>query len=768
MEPNTFQSENTAQEEFSIVEIFFHYLRYWKWFIISIAVCLIAAFVYLRYTTPEYKVFSRIIISDSKKGQTQDMSSAFSDIGLSAPKMNIDNEIEILRSPTLIKSVVDSLGLGVSYFKSGKIKNIEIYMRTPIIVSIPYIKAPGSFTVDSVGENVLSIHSEKSGFDLKAEIGKETATPWGTLTFMPNPFRAESYPITVAVNPGYFPPVSVNPVSKTSSVVEVSIILPNPQKGQDIVNTLVDHYNKNAINDQNYVARSTISFIDERLKKVSGELDTAEQKVEVYNKTKGITDLQVQGQMALSSSSEYTKQITSAQIQLQLLKNIQNFIMSSENDDNAVPSNTGINDPTVISMISKYNDAIFMKKKATGGMLKDHPMLKEYNDQVARIRDDLLKGINISEAGMQATIREFQRQNNMYVSKASEMPTQARETRDLSRTQTVKETLYTYLLQKREDTGLALTMATPNAKVIDYATYGGAPVLPKRMTILMAALISGLIIPIIIVYIKDLFDTKIHTKDDVTKIITAPFLGVIPISKESDPFPVLKVRTSIAERFRTVISNLGFIVGNERRKIISVTSHTGGDGKSFFSRNLAMSLATSGKKTLLIDLDLRKSVMVKTLGLTDRETGSTMYLSDPRIEISDIIDTSHTFHKNLDIIPVHVFPPNPAELLSSERLNQLFENIGRDYNYIIIDTAPIGLVADVYNINPYASATIFLLRSDYTLKKNLAEIQEMYKDKKLNNLTVVLNAVSDVNIYGYGYGAYGNYKHNYYKDSDEK
>jgi capsular exopolysaccharide synthesis family protein len=251
--------------------------------------------------------------------------------------------------------------------------------------------------------------------------------------------------------------------------------------------------------------------------------------------------------------------------------------------------------------------------------------------------------------------------------------------------------------------------------------------------------------------------------------VSAPFLGVIPVTKDiSDPFPVLNIRSSISERFRTVISNLSFIVGTDKRKIISITSFTSGDGKSFFSRNLAMSLATSGKKTLLIDLDLRKSVMVKLLGLSDKDKGSTMFLSDPKIEFSDIIDTSHKFHKNLDIIPVHVFPPNPAELLSSERLTQLFKSIDEDYDYIILDTAPVGLVADAYNINAFATATIFLLRSDYTFKKNLAEVQELYKDKKLHNLCVVLNAVTNENIYGYGYGHYGNDKSNYYTDDAKK
>ena len=764
MEPNNFQSENVGQEEFSIVEVFFHYLRYWKWFILSIIVCLALAYAYLLYTTPQYRVFSRIIISDEKKGQTPDMSYAFSDIGVLPPKNNIDNEIEILRSQTLMKSVVDSLRLGVSYYKSGKIRDREIYKQTPVFVSIPYIKTAGSFIVDSVGVNTLSIYSRKDDFNQKVEIGKEISSPWGTISLQPNPFRSETYPIEVVVNPWYSPYVDVSSVNKTSSVVEVSITTSTPQKGQDIVNTLIAQYNKNAVDDQNYVASNTITFIDDRLKVVSGELQTAEQKVEDYSKSKGITDLPTQGQMALSSSAEYSKQITDAGIQLELLKQIQNVARNPAGEDDVIPSNTGITDPTVISLINKYNEEVLAKKKATAAMKKDHPGLIEYNTQVSRIRDDLLKGIDISETGMQSTIKELQRQSNAYMSKALAMPTQMRETRDLTRTQGIKETLYTYLLQKREDTGLSLMMATPNAKVIDPAAFSGIPVQPKKMTILLAALILGIIIPVIIIYLLDLFDNKIHTKDDVTKAISAPFLGIIPVMKDKDPFPVLKVRTSMSERFRTVISNLSFVIGNDKRKIIAITSLTGGDGKSFFSRNIAMSLATSGKKTLLVDLDLRKSIMVKLLGLTDRDKGSTMFLSDPKININDIIDTSHKFHKNLDIIPVHVFPPNPAELLSSERLEQLFKGIGNDYDYVVIDTAPVGLVADVYHINPFASATIFLLRSDYTLKKNLAEIQELYKDKKLNNLSVVLNAVTDENIYGYGYGQYGNYKHSYYTE----
>jgi len=765
MTPNNFQSENMEQQdEISIIEIFIHYLRFWKYFILSVIICLGLAYAYLLYTTPAYRVFSKIMINDDKKGQMVDMTSAFSDIGILQPKSNVDNEIEVLNSQTLLKSVVDSLRLNISYFKNGKIKKREIYKETPVFVSIPTVMASGSFTVNLINDSVLSIHSDEEKFDKKVAMGEELISPWGILKFMPNPFKTESYPIEISVRTAYFPKIDVSTVNKTSSVVQLALIISSPRKGQDIINTLVAQYNKNAIDDKNYVANNTIEFIDNRLGSVSGELESAEKKVENYQKAKGITDLQAQGQLILASSSGYGKQIMDAEIQMDFLKSLQDYLKNPINQDKALPSNVGITDPTVLSLIGKYNDLMLVKKKATAGMLANHPMLIEYNNQLALIQADLLRGIDISVASIQSTIKELQRQDNMNTDKARNLSTQARESRDLSRQQVLKETLFTYLLQKREDTELSLVTATPNAKVIDPAIVDPIPVKPKRMIILLAALIMGVIIPVVIIYIRDLFDNKIHTKDDVIRVLTAPFLGVIPISKGDggDPFPVLKIRSSITERFRTIISNLEFIVGSERRKIISVTSFTSGDGKSFFSRNLAMSLATLGKKTLLIDLDLRKSVLVKTLGMANTEKGSALFLSNPEVQVNEIIDASHTFHKNLDIIPVYIFPPNPAELLSSQRLEQLFQTIGRDYEYIIVDTAPVGLVADVYNINAYSLATIFLLRSDFSLKETLPEIQELYKGNRLNNLSVVLNAVSDENIYGYGH--YGNYKQDYYAD----
>jgi capsular exopolysaccharide synthesis family protein len=756
IEQNGFQTEITNEDEISFAEIFFRYLRYWKVFLISIVLCVGLAFLYLHYAVPQYQVVSKIEISDEKKGQSVVDMTAFSDLGIITPKNNLDNEIEILNSRTLIRSVVDSLKIDVSYYASSKFKRTELYKRSPIFVSISYIEKGGSFTVDLVSENSLSIHSEVENYDRVVKLGQEIDSPWGTMVFNLNPFGTASYPVEVIVSDSKnLPNVNVATINKASSVVEISLVTSCPEKGEDIINTLIDQYNRNAINEKNYVARNTVSFINERLSVILDELKIAEKDVENFRQREGITDLEAQGQLWLSSSSEYDKKITETGIQLEILRSIKSFLTSPTNSGNIVPSNVGLTDQTIISLIHTYNEEIMAKNKATAGVKPGSPLLTDAENHIASLKDNLLKGISIAESTLELTIRELRRQDNMYLGKARGLSTQERESRELYRQQSIKESLLIYLLQKKEETGLSLILATPNAKVVDRAYYSSTPVAPKKSFILLAALILALGIPVCIIYIISLFANKIYSKEEISRIVKAPFLGELPFVKTTDPFPVLKVRSVIAERARVITSNLGFIVGNAKTKIISVTSSTGNEGKSFFSLNLAMSLATTGKKTLLIDLDMRKSTMDRILNLAV-DKGSVIFLSEAETLIDEVIDKSHTYHKNLDIIPVKVFPPNPAELLASDRLEQLFRSVEeKDYEYVFVDMAPIGLVADAFRINQFSMATIFMVRAEYTYKRNLQDIQELYRENKLKNMCVVLNAVSTSNHYGYAYGHYG-------------
>lgn len=772
MELNNNQSDNInkdQQEEISIVEIFFHYLRYWKWFLLSIGVCLLMSFLYLKYATRNYKIQSLVLIKDDQKGRPSMDFNAFADLGIVAPTNNFDNEIQLLLSNNLMQQVIDSLKIYVSYYKQGKVKYTEIYKSTPIFV---YISLPtyisGSFVLDKKDDDNYSLYSDEDEFSATFKIGDEVSSPWGILTFEKNQWETtETLPIVVEIlRKENIPLLTVAPVNKTSNVAEISLTTPTPQKGIDIINTLISIYNQRAIDEKNYVANRTVAFIDERLSIISGELKSAEVGVEGYKRSTGLTDITAEAQLFLTASNEYSKKISDTETQLSLLRSVKAQLLAPEHDKTPAPSNLGLTDPTILSLIQKYNEEIIAKERNTSVLTASNPITKDYDKRISLMRENLIKGISIAESGMQTTLKELRRQENSYITKTQGLSTQERQYRELYRQKEIKESLFVYLLQKREETGLSLALATPNAIVVDEASFDPRPVSPKPSIILLASMLISLIIPISIIYIKDLFDNKLRNKEQLLNIIKAPYLGDVPLSKDTNSFPVLNVRSSIAERFRIITSNLGFIVAAAKGgKVIMITSSQSGEGKSFFSRNLAMSLATLGKRTLLIDMDMRKSYMNKTLEM-DPIKGIAMFLSDPSIKVSDIIDKSKKFNKNLDIIPVKVFPPNPAELLASDRLDLLFNTLKNEYEYIIVDTAPVGLVADAYRINQFVDATIIASRADYTFKVDLHEIANIYKNNKLNNVTLVLNAVSSAGRYGYKYGyGYGYYgKKNYYTD----
>jgi capsular exopolysaccharide synthesis family protein len=765
------QTNNQEQEEVSISEIFFKYFRYWKWFLISVAVVLLTAFIYVKYATSLYKVYSSVLIKDNQNGKAKLDYNAFSDLGINLPDSNFENEVELLKSKTLMRQVVDSLKIGVAYYKAENIKKQEIYKNTPLWVSVRNQTKPGSFIIDSEDNNTFTITSQEENFSRTFKIEEEITSPWGLLAFKTNPFGMEKFPIEVILqHPNYCPSIQIVSLSKASSVVEISLTTSTPDKGEDIINTLVYIYNKQAIEEKNYVATQTIRFIDERLGVISGELQTAEKQVEDYKHTRGLTDVTAEAQLFLSASDNYDRRISEMETQLNLLRSIKAFLLSPEHEGNVAPSNVGLTDPTILALLARYNEEILTKNRNSVGMKENNPIIQEYQTRIAQLKDNIIKGIDISESGMQTTLKELRSQESFYTSKVKGLSTIERESRELYRQKDIKESLFIYLWQKQEETGLSLALATPNAIVVDAAATNPSPVAPKRNIILLAALLIGLIIPILVIYIKDLFDNKLRGKEQLLRVVNAPFLGEIPVNKSDKPFPVSNARSGIAEKFRLVTSNLNFIIPGNGAKVIMVTSSHSGEGKSFFSRNLALSLATLGKKTLLIDIDIRKSQMNKLLGISP-EAGVAMFLANKELDIWSIVDQSKTFHKNLDIMPVKIIPPNPAELLASDRLDVLFEIVKDAYDYVIVDTAPISLVADAYRINEFADATIFVTRANYTYKSALLEINSLYNNHKLRNMTIVLNAVSPSKRYGYGYGygysyGYGKKGDNYYIGED--
>jgi capsular exopolysaccharide synthesis family protein len=683
----------------------------------------------------------------------------FNDLGVRMPSNSFENELEIINSETLMKEVFDTLNLGISYYEIGHLKDRELYKRTPVFARIENPIGSGSFRIRAENDSIFSISSKKEKFTRTFNILTEPdiSSPWGILHIEKNPLGSSINPVEVRINKESFPLIAIVPVAKASSVVNVSLNTPTPKKGIDIINCLLAIYNQRTIEEKNYVANQTIHFIDSRLVTISSDLKNAEKSVEHYKKYEGLTDIKAESGLFLAASNDYSKRIAELETQLNLLEAIRAFLVTPENKEAIAPANIGLTDPTVLSLLHRYNEEIFAKNKSTIGMTRDNPKLQEFDDRIALLRDNVLKGISLAKSSMQTISNGLKKQESAYMSKTRDLSSQERELGDLYRQKAIKENLFIYLLQKREDTSLSLALATPNALVIDPPTTYSIPIKPKSETIFLFGFLIGLLIPIGIVYLKDLFDTKLRSKEQLKKIVKAPFLGEISISKTNKPFPVLNLRSRIAEDFRIISSNLSFIAPNDRSRIIMVTSSYSGEGKSFFSSNLAMSLATTGKKTLLIDLDMRKSVLNETLDMNPQQ-GVAMYLADTEMELFDVIDSA-TFHKNLDIIPLRILPPNPAELLASDRLTLLLETSRSLYDYIIVDTAPIGLVADAFRLNPLVDASIYVTRIYYTEKSVLNDIQALYAESKLQNICTILNAIPVMKHNKYG---------NYYTEAKEE
>ena len=755
MNTNNNQINNNEQEnDYSFAELFFKYISYWKFFGVSITVCMLLAFAYFRYATPQYDVVSKAVIKDEKKGQIGVDLTAFSDLGIMNQNSNVDNEIEVLKSKTLIKTVVDSLNIDVAYYQNGRIKKTEVYENLPIRIKLNKFKQGGTFTIDKKEDGKYIISSKEINSSLTIFPNEIFDSPWGMMTLYETKNDLIKLPLEIAIlNPKDLPEVSITTLSKNSSVVELSIRTVCPAKGVDIINTLVDIYNQQAIDDKNFVATNTIHFIDDRLRIISGELKTAEKDVETYKQDKNLTDVQAEAGLYLTASGEYEKKISDVDVQISILNMISDYLNNHQNIGNAIPTNLGLTDPTIIALINTYNELLLEKNRTTVGMKQGNPLLQEYEVRISSLKENLLKGIGMTASSLKLTRAELSKQESLYSGKIRGLSTQEREARELYRQKEIKETLFIYLLEKREETGLSLALATPTAKIIDRASFDEKPVSPKKLLILIVALFFGFIIPICIIFLIDLLNYKISNKEELISVVKAPFLGSIPYTKKTSPFPVKDLRSAISEKIRIVSANLNFIIGQEPNKIISITSTTSGEGKSFFTRNLALSLAYSGNKTLLIDLDIHKSQLNNILEFKT-EKGIAQYLADPNIQVQDIIATQGDWHKNLHIIPTKISPPNPAELLASKRLDDLFEYAKGNYDYIIVDTPPIGLVADAFRINQFANANIYVARANYTHKSSLLEIKELYENKRLYNMCCVLNAEDNTSIYGHQKGGY--------------
>jgi capsular exopolysaccharide synthesis family protein len=745
--------------------LLFRYLSYWKYFVAAILLCVAGAFSYLWYTTPTYRVSAKILIKDEKRGQTGTELNVFKDLGLLHSSGNVDNELEILKSRSLLRKVCDSLDWHISYYTRKGIKNIELYKDSPVKLHVTNATdTTGWLSVVLQEDGKFLVKDDELGFSTSLYAGEKAESPYGTLGIHFSGGTA-GYPVWIHVgNKQLLPNLEIVNTNKTSGVFEISTVSSCPRKNEDIINTLIYFYNLSSIADKRWSNDQTIDFINTRLDSISIQLEKIEKKVESYKKTNELTNIEAEAGLYLSTGSEYDKRISDLEIQREMLSSIEQFLLDEANRYNVVPSNIILSDASLLSIMTSYNEMQRRRREYGTGMTLVNPVMIELDKQLNLQRNDLLKSIQNTARNYETTLKGLRQKETTYSSKIRNLSTNEREYYEFSRQSKFVESIYLYLLQKREESAISISMITPNANIIDEAYVNPAPVSPKRAIILLAALLLGFILPVIVIYLGDFLNFKIRNKDELAALVKAPILGVVSEGRKNYEDIIVQEdsRSHVVEMYRQLSTNLNFIMtGGTDDKVVMVTSSIPHEGKSTFAVNLGLTWATTGRKTLLVDLDLRASRINDLLPVKSL-AGMSSYLSNPRLSPREII-TPCTNHANLSVVLSGAFPPNPVELLWNKRLEEFFAHVREHYDYIIVDTPPILVVTDALIANRVSDATIYVTRANVTHKKMMLQAEELYREKKLKNMAYVLKGVISGKG-GYGYGGYGygyGYGHGY-------
>ena len=784
------EAQESKEENIDVKELLFKYLIHWPWFVGAVIACLIAAWVYLYMSTPVYTISATVLIKDDKKGGSAGMLSGLESLGLDgmvSSSQNIDNEIEVLHSKTIAKEVVEDLGLYISYTDEDEFPSRNIYKTSPVQVSLTPQEAD-LLEKPMIVEMALQ---PQGGMDVNVKIGDDEyqkhfeklpavfPTDRGTLAFFLTPDSISSSKRTLeettdsekttrnitatinkplAVAKAYCKNMTIEPTSKTTSVAVISLKNSNVQRGKDFINKLLEMYNINTNNDKNEVAQKTAEFINERISIISKELGSTEKDLESFKRGAGITDLTSDAQIALTGSAEYEKKRVENQTQINLLQDLQKYMQNEGYE--VLPSNIGLQDVNLAAAINRYNDVLVERKRLLRTSTENNPTIINLDTSISAMKENVQVSLDRVLRGLFITKADLDREANRYSRRISEAPGQEREFVSIARQQEIKAGLYLMLLQKREENAITLAATANNAKIIDEAIADEAPVSPKGKMIYLIALVLGVGIPVGVIYLLELTKFKIEGRSDVEKLTSAPIVGDIPLTDEKQgAIAVFENQNNLmSETFRNVRTNLQFMLGNDK-KVILVTSTVSGEGKSFISGNLAISLSLLGKKVVIVGLDIRKPGLNKVFNISKREQGITQYLANPEKNLMDLVQLSDV-SKNLYILPGGTVPPNPTELLARDGLDKAIETLKKNFDYVILDTAPVGMVTDTLLIGRVADLSVYVCRADYTRKNEYTLINELIDGNKLPNLCTVINGLDlKKRKYGYyyGYGKYGKY-----------
>ncbi len=775
------ESETQFKRTVSLGELFDKALRKWYWFGISIVLFLGLGVFYLLSTSPVYHREAAVLIKDARRGSAASELSAFADIAGISTRRSVDNELYVLQARRLMVEVVDRLNLTIGYAMKSGLRTNTLYKTSPIEVTfiapidstgVAGAVKPCKFTAvlndaDEVTiskfERVAPVKPESDEtFTVTGKLGDTLYLPTGPIVVATtNHYNEEIVGKEIFVSKGnreaiataYRTKVQTSVPSKMSSVVNLSLNDVVPQRAEDILNTLIDVYNDDAVYDKQIVAEATAEFITERLAVIGEELSGIDGDIKHFKSRNRIVDIKTEATHRTEGAIRYEQEIASTSAHLAISKYIRDYLSDNSQEVKIIPATTFDGNSAIVAQIVNYNDLV-TRRLRLGNNSENNPLVIQLDESISSTKGAILASLASNIKALEIKLSNLEAEERKINSRIGAVPKQEQEYLSIARQQKIKEELYLYLLTKSEENAISLAITERPARIVDNAFGPNLPVSPNRMLILLAMLVLGVGFPLAIIYLRILTDSKVRGKHDLVKLCSVPYLGDIPLY-EGHLTRSIAVRESgrdkVSEAFKILRTNMGFMSSGKKQQVILTTSSNAHAGKTFVSMNLGMTLAFSGNKVLMIDLDLRRRTLSKHMGQRSNPNGATKYLSSADTNLNDIISQSG-LHENFDFIYAGLQPPNPAELLMSQRLDDLIAECRKHYDYIIIDSVPALIIADAMITSRIADLSIYVVREGLLERQQVPDINALHAEKKLNNMCIILNGASETRqSYGYSY-----------------
>ncbi len=780
---------NTKPDEktINLVDLFKYLLSYWKWFAISI-ILFGGYFLYQYSKTPfVYSRLATVMVKTSANSTSTIRMNRYN--GYMEP-VNVASEILQLHSKELMRNAVRRLGMETSYSMKKGLRMADLYETTPVKIDMPGSKPYDrfSFQVTPMNDKTVKlsfVSANDMNYSILAKLNTQVKTPVGRMKVTPTRFYTTSWKnisITVTKNSledittSFSSRLMIKQMEDEATLLQVTLEDSSPQRASDLMNTLVTVYNEEAIEDKRRVGVNTAEFINSRIQIIEKELGSVESDIQQLKVANQGIDVNAASGMYVSDSRTFEFKATDLDTQLKLMELMKQYLKNPDKRNDILPSNTGLVDVNIENQINEYNKAVLKRNRLLAGNSDQNPVVQQLNTSVESMRQGVNRAVDNAISGLKIKRSNASQQEMKARVKAQDMPSKQRIILSVERQQKVKEELYIFLLNKREENALNQAMTDDNLRIIDPPSGSDSPIYPSRFKKIMMGIGIGVTVPAIILLFLLMLDTVVRTRKDIEDVITAPFLGEIPLvsSKRKDNL-IIAVKEqgtdSTTEAFRILRTNIGFMSpGGKKAQVITITSFAPGSGKTFTTINLAASLAMLQKKIVILDLDMRKGTLTSRLAI-NKEFGVSHYLADENVTIEEIIQAG-AINDKIDVIPIGVIAPNPTELLLGLRLEELIQELKQRYDYILVDNVPTGLVADASIIDRVVELTLFIIRAGKFDRRHLPELEAIYKQKKLKNLAVILNGIQKggqgYGYYGYGYGGYGGYGYSNHKKSKWK